>query len=103
MPTQTTLRRPGPLDALLGAWAFEITQEASRSCGPVGVRPGGRRCLSPAACYRRFLADHARRVARELTIPDRDRDGNRYWERSEDGESWQRDFDIRYTKARPHA
>jgi hypothetical protein len=42
-------------------------------------------------------------VARELTIPDRDRDGNRYWERSEDGESWQRDFDIRYTKARPHA
>jgi hypothetical protein len=27
MPTQTTLWRPGPLDALLGAWAFEITQE----------------------------------------------------------------------------
>jgi hypothetical protein len=23
-----------------------------------------------------------------------------YWERSEDGQSWQRDFDIRYTKAR---
>ena len=27
MPTQTPQWKPGPLDALLGAWAFEITKE----------------------------------------------------------------------------
>jgi hypothetical protein len=29
MPTQTPQWKPGPLDALLGAWTFEITQEGA--------------------------------------------------------------------------
>jgi hypothetical protein len=160
MPTQTTLWRPGPLDALLGAWAFEITQEGQtvmRGRSEFARVEGGAFLLQhataellpttpdvwrenspfpiatvmgtddPSGEFTCLYADGrgVRRVyqmalARGVwtirgqagprffqrfhgIFSDDGRAIEAYWERSEDGESWQRDFDIRYTKARPHA
>jgi hypothetical protein len=157
MPAQTPQWKPGPLDALLGAWTFEITQEGQtvmRGRAEFARVEGGAFLLQhvtadllpttpdvwrenspfpivtvigvddPSGGFSYLYADGrgVRRVY-QMTLADqiweiRGQAGSRffqrfqgtlsddgraitaYWERSKDNQSWQRDFDIRYTKAR---
>ncbi len=159
MPTQTPQWKPGPLDALVGAWTFEITQEGQtvmRSRAEFARVEGGAFLLQhatagllpttpevwrqnspfpivtvmgvddPSGAFTYLYADGrgVRRVY-QMTLADRvwtirgkagprffqrfhgtfgddDRTIAAYWERSEEGQSWQRDFDIRYTKVWSH-
>jgi hypothetical protein len=157
MPTQTPQWKPGPLEALLGAWTFEITHEGQpvmRGRAEFAWVEGGAFLLQhatadllpttpdvwrqnspfpivtvigtddPSGGFSYLYADGRgiRRVYR-MTLADgvwtiRGQAGPRfyqrfqgtfsgdgrtiaaYWERSADGQNWQRDFYIRYTKAR---
>ncbi len=157
MPTQTPQWKLGPLDALLGAWTFEITQEGQtvmRGRAEFARVEGGAFLLQhvtadllsttpdvwrqnspfpivtvigtddPSGAFSYLYADGrgVRRVY-QMTLDDRVweirgqagarffqrfqgtfSDDNRtiaaYWERSKDDQTWQRDFNIHYTKAR---
>jgi hypothetical protein len=130
MPTQTPPWKPGPLDALLGAWTFEITQALLPTTPDVWRQNSPFPIVTvigpddPSGAFSYLYADGrgVRRVY-QMTLADgvwkiRGQAGPRffqrlqgifsddgrtiaaYWERSEDGQRWQRDFDIRYTKAR---
>ena len=157
MPTRTPQWKQGPLDALLGAWTFEITHEGQavlRGRAEFARVEGGAFLLQHATAdllptapdvwrenspfpivtvmgvddpsgaftylyadrrgvrrvYQMTLADQVWKIRGQAgprffqrfqgTFSDDGRTIAAYWERSEDGQSWQRDFDIRYTKAR---
>jgi hypothetical protein len=158
MPAKTPQWKPGPLEALLGPWTFEITQQGQtvmRGRAEFAQVEGGAFLLQhvtadllpttpdvwrenspfpivtvigvddPSGGFSYLYADGrgVRRVY-HMTLADgvweiRGQAGSRffqrfqgtfsddgrtiaaYWERSKDNQSWQRDFDIRYTKARP--
>jgi hypothetical protein len=96
MPAQAPRWKPGPLDTLLGAWTFEITQDLLPTTPDVWRQNSPFPIVTvigtddPNGAFSYLYAD-GRGVGRVYQMN---------WERSEDGQTWQRDFDIRYTKAR---